>query len=107
MKATDLDQGENARIYYYLISNQQVPFIVDRLDGTIHTNDTLDREKQSSYEIIIKASNDNEYQQTNVNILYFTIKTKLSCNYVFRLLSPIKFKLILNLVFFSAGFRSR
>lgn len=67
MKATDLDQGENARIYYYLLSNNLVPFIVDRLDGTIYANDTLDREKQNSYEIIIKASNNNEYQQTNVN----------------------------------------
>ncbi|VVC44201.1 Hypothetical protein CINCED_3A007173 [Cinara cedri] len=71
VKATDLDQGENAQIYYYLISNQPVPFVVDHLDGTIYTNDTLDREKQSSYEILIKASNDNEYQQTNVIILYF------------------------------------
>ncbi|XP_025413054.1 cadherin-87A isoform X2 [Sipha flava] len=65
VKATDSDQGENARIYYYLTSDKSVPFIVDRLDGTIYANDTLDREKQSSYEIIIKASNNNEYQETN------------------------------------------
>ncbi|XP_026808223.1 cadherin-87A [Rhopalosiphum maidis] len=65
VKATDLDQGENARIYYYLISNIPVPFVVDRLDGTIYANDTLDREKQSSYEIIVKASNDNDYQKKN------------------------------------------
>jgi len=44
-----------------------VPFTVDHLDGTIFANDMLDREKQSSYEIIIKASNDHEYLQTNVN----------------------------------------
>lgn len=69
VKATDLDQGENARIYYYLISDKSVPFLVDRLDGTIYANDTLDREKQSSYEIIIKASNNIEYQETNVNLL--------------------------------------
>lgn len=68
MKATDLDQGENARIYYYLLSNT-VPFTVDHVDGVIYANETLDREKQSSYEIIIKASNDNEYQQTNVSFL--------------------------------------
>lgn len=71
MKATDLDQGENARIYYYLLSNKPVPFVVDHIDGTIFANDTLDREKQNSYEIIIKASNDNEYQQTNVRCFYF------------------------------------
>lgn len=65
IKATDLDQGENARIYYYLLSNMPVPFIVDRLDGTIYANKTLDREEQSSYEIIVKASNDNNYQQKN------------------------------------------
>lgn len=68
VKATDLDQGENARIYYYLLPNEPIPFIVDRLDGSIYAIDTLDREKQSAYEIIIKASNDNEYQQTNVII---------------------------------------
>lgn len=73
MKATDLDQGENARIYYYLLSNKPVPFVVDRIDGTIYANDTLDREKQSSYEIIIKASNDNDYQQINVNYLYLIV----------------------------------
>lgn len=66
MKATDLDQGENARIYYYLLSNKSVPFIVDRFDGFIYANDTLDRENQSSYEIIVKASNENEFQQPNV-----------------------------------------
>jgi len=41
---------------------------VDRFDGTIYANDTLDREKQSSYQIIIKASNDINYQQKNVTI---------------------------------------
>jgi len=71
VKATDLDQGENACIYYYLLSNIPVPFIVDRFDGTIYVNNTLDREKQSSYEIIVKASNDKEYQETNVIVCIF------------------------------------
>lgn len=73
VKATDLDQGENARIYYYLISDKSVPFIVDRLDGTIYANETLDREKKSSYEIIIKASNNNEYQETNVSNFFYDL----------------------------------
>ncbi|XP_050430558.1 cadherin-87A [Adelges cooleyi] len=64
VKATDLDQGNNARIFYYLLSTKPSPFFVDRLDGTIYANDTLDREQQSSYEIVIKASNDIEYQHT-------------------------------------------
>jgi len=71
VKAIDLDQGENARIYYYLLSNTPVPFIVDRLDGTIYANNTLDREKQSSYEIIVKASNNKEYEQMNVSVCIF------------------------------------
>lgn len=70
MKATDVDQGENARIYYYLISNEPIPFIVDRLDGTIYANDTLDREEKSSYELIIKASNEDEYHQMDVCFIY-------------------------------------
>lgn len=73
VKATDLDQGENARIYYYLRSNIPIPFIVDRLDGTIYANDTLDREKQNSYEITVFASNDNDYQLKVVNIIFLII----------------------------------
>lgn len=71
-----MDQGENARIYYYLLSNN-VPFIVDHLDGTIYTNDTLDREKQSFYEIIIKASNENEYLEENVNFFVWNLNSFL------------------------------
>jgi len=46
---------------------------VDRLDGTIYANETLDREEQSSYEIIVKASNDNDYQQKNVTITLYEV----------------------------------
>ncbi|XP_050531653.1 cadherin-87A [Daktulosphaira vitifoliae] len=66
VKATDLDHGENAHIFYHLLTPNHIPFMIDRLDGTIYANDTLDREEQSSYEIVVKASNDNiEYQHTN------------------------------------------
>lgn len=46
---------------------------MDRLDGSIYANDTLDREKQSSYQIIVKASNDISYQQKNVTICTYIL----------------------------------
>lgn len=51
---------------------------MDRLDGTIYANETLDREEQSSYEIIVKASNDNDYQHKNVIITLYEVLTYIT-----------------------------
>jgi len=60
--AVDKDEGENARVYYYIVEgNHDRSFIVDRLDGTIYSNTSLDREAKDSYEIFIKATNDPDY----------------------------------------------
>lgn len=60
--AVDKDEGDNARVYYYIVGgNEQRSFTVDRLDGSIYTNATLDRETKDSYDIYIKATNDPDY----------------------------------------------
>lgn len=65
--AVDKDEGDNARVYYYIVSgNEQRSFTVDRLDGNIYTNATLDRETQDSYDIYIKATNDPDYYSAKV-----------------------------------------
>ncbi|RZF35066.1 hypothetical protein LSTR_LSTR009658 [Laodelphax striatellus] len=62
VEAVDKDEGENAKVYYYIIGgNEDRRFVVDRLDGTIWTNGTLDREEQDSYQLYIKATNDPDY----------------------------------------------
>ncbi|KAJ1523428.1 hypothetical protein ONE63_001290 [Megalurothrips usitatus] len=62
VEAQDPDEGLYARIYYYLIRNSGPGlFSIERTDGTLYTNATLDREKEDSYELYIKASNDPDF----------------------------------------------
>lgn len=61
IQAIDRDFGENARVYYYLVKDETKSFIVDRLDGTIIANATLDREEKDSYDLFVKATNDPDY----------------------------------------------
>ena len=66
--AVDKDEGDNARVYYYIVGgNEQRSFTVDRLDGSIYTNATLDRETQDTYDIYIKATNDPDYYSAKVS----------------------------------------
>lgn len=68
MTAVDRDEGDNARVYYYIVEgNQDRSFIVDRLDGTIYSNITLDREKRDSYNIYIKATGDPDFYSAKVS----------------------------------------
>jgi len=77
---------------------------VDRLDGTIYANDTLDREKQSSYEIIVKASNDNEYPNKNVTISLYRI-LGYNLNYFYYVFTLLKF--VFTYIIYLAGWRRR
>ena len=54
--ATDLDSGENAFISYSIANLDQVPFTIDRFDGTIRTSSVLDFETQRRvYTIKVRA----------------------------------------------------
>ncbi|KAE8740358.1 hypothetical protein FOCC_FOCC014138, partial [Frankliniella occidentalis] len=62
VEAQDPDEGLYARIYYYIMRNSGSGlFTIERTDGTLYTNATLDREKEDSYELYIKASNDPDF----------------------------------------------
>lgn len=67
VEAKDLDEGLYARIYYYIIRNSGPSlFSIERTDGSLYTNATLDREKEDSYELYIKASNDPDFFMSKV-----------------------------------------
>lgn len=67
MTAVDKDEGDNARVYYYILEgNHDRSFIIDRLDGTIYTNTSLDREVRDSYNIYVKATSDPDYYSAKV-----------------------------------------
>lgn len=59
LKAIDRDLESSNPITYCLIEgNEFLEFSLDRITGILYTNQTLDREKQSSYDLLVKAIND-------------------------------------------------
>nr|UZM07820.1 cadherin 1 [Geocoris pallidipennis] len=64
IEAVDRDEGENAKVYYYIIKDDSKFFIVDKLDGTITANTSLDREERDTYDVFIKATNDPDYYRS-------------------------------------------
>ncbi|XP_014253016.1 cadherin-87A [Cimex lectularius] len=68
VEAVDKDEGDNARIYYYLVGDTSSLFLVDKTDGSISTNSTLDREEKEFYDLFIKATNDPDYYLAKDNI---------------------------------------
>lgn len=59
LKAIDRDVESAFPISYCLIEgNEYQEFHLDRNTGVLYTNQTLDREKQSKYDLIVKAIND-------------------------------------------------
>lgn len=71
IEAKDIDEGDYAKVYYYIIGgNEERTFTVDRLDGMIMTNGSLDREKRDFYELFVKATNDPDYYTAKVILLF-------------------------------------
>lgn len=67
MHAEDADDGDNAKVYYYIIrGNDNNVFSIDRRDGSIHVLVSLDREQRSSYEFFVKATNNANYNSAPV-----------------------------------------
>lgn len=65
MKALDRDEGTHAKVYYYLLwGNEDGAFTLDRSDGNIFTNKSLDREEKHSYNLFILANNDPDFYLT-------------------------------------------
>ena len=58
VKATDGDAGDNAKVNYFLV-NSSPPndvFVINPTEGSITTRATLDRENVSSYQLLIRAT---------------------------------------------------
>ena len=63
--ATDLDEGENARITYYLSSEDgDNPYDIQQ-DGTILVNGCVDRETKEKYELLLVASDNGMPRRQN------------------------------------------
>uniref|UniRef100_A0ACB8E7L0 Uncharacterized protein n=1 Tax=Sphaerodactylus townsendi TaxID=933632 RepID=A0ACB8E7L0_9SAUR len=56
--AHDPDQGRNGQITYYLLSNEDHVFAIDRSSGLLTTTFALDRENQEYYNLTIVAVDD-------------------------------------------------
>jgi hypothetical protein len=64
--AEDADEGQNAKVYYFLLSGGDGKFSVGKTDGKVRALVSLDREEQESYALLIKATNDPDYSAARV-----------------------------------------
>ncbi|XP_059478412.1 cadherin-87A [Neocloeon triangulifer] len=64
--ADDADEGFNAKVYYTLVSGGDDSFSVGKTDGKVRSKLSLDREMKESYSLLIKASNDPDYDPERV-----------------------------------------
>lgn len=65
VKATDLDQGPNGRVHYFLSSSSHSMFIIDQDTGSIITTAPLDREKIASYTFEVCATDSSPLNPLN------------------------------------------
>ncbi|CAG09028.1 unnamed protein product [Tetraodon nigroviridis] len=65
VKATDLDQGPNSRVLYFLSSSSHSSFIIDQDTGSIITAAPLDREKIASYTFKVCATDSSPLNPRN------------------------------------------
>ena len=56
VNATDLDQGDSGRISYSLVSDDELPFIVNSTSGVIRIVRSLDREEKAWYNLTVRAT---------------------------------------------------
>lgn len=66
VEAIDKDAGDNSKVYYYIVKDESKTFIVDKLEGTVRANMSLDREERDAYDLFIKATNDPDYYVSKV-----------------------------------------
>ncbi|KAJ8969553.1 hypothetical protein NQ314_001705 [Rhamnusium bicolor] len=69
VKALDRDEGNHAKVYYYLLSgNDDGAFYLDRADGSLFANKSFDREQKDEYSLLIIANNDPNFHLTTDQI---------------------------------------
>ncbi|KAJ8942766.1 hypothetical protein NQ318_002926 [Aromia moschata] len=65
VKALDRDEGNHARVFYYLLTgNEDGAFVLDRSDGSLYANKSFDRERRDEYSLLIIANNDPNFHPT-------------------------------------------
>ncbi|XP_018562347.1 cadherin-87A [Anoplophora glabripennis] len=65
VKALDRDEGNHAKVYYYLLSgNEDGAFYLDRADGGLYANVSFDREQKEEYDLLVIANNDPNFHLT-------------------------------------------
>lgn len=74
VNATDADKGSNAKIEYSIVSgNTGNKFEIDPASGLIRTRAFLDREQQSVYQLIVKASNPGSPDMSQRSLVRITL----------------------------------
>uniref|UniRef100_A0A1B0CA02 Cadherin domain-containing protein n=1 Tax=Lutzomyia longipalpis TaxID=7200 RepID=A0A1B0CA02_LUTLO len=71
IKATDRDEGRNGYIEYLLTSEPTIPFTLGTVDGLLRVSGRLDREIQSSYNLMVTARDRGDppkSTQTNISV---------------------------------------
>ena len=69
VQAFDPDVGLNAKVYYHILGgNEGDWFYIDRTHGFVFNRIALDREQRRQYDLLIKATNDPQYQSRVVGL---------------------------------------
>ncbi|KAF7415031.1 hypothetical protein HZH68_003520 [Vespula germanica] len=76
VSAKDRDSGENGQVLYYLVDDFSESFMIDSNTGEISTNEKLDREDISSYELIVEARDQGQPRLTGTAMVIVTVLDK-------------------------------
>ncbi|XP_023246890.1 cadherin-related tumor suppressor [Copidosoma floridanum] len=76
VSAKDADSGENSEITYHLLNDFDEVFVIDEFSGEISTNSMLDREKVSSYKLIVEAWDRGVPRLTGTATVFVTVLDK-------------------------------
>lgn len=68
VKALDKDEGKHAKVFYYILAgNEDNCFYIDKLDGSLYTNKSFDREERSEYNLFILANNEPDFYLSDID----------------------------------------
>lgn len=68
VKALDKDEGKHAKVFYYILAgNEDNSFYIDKLDGSLYTNKSFDRETRDEYNLFILANNEPDFYLSDMD----------------------------------------
>jgi len=71
--ATDADSGSNAAVTYQFQGSDTIPFSINPVSGTIQVDGFLDYERQTSYQVIVVATDHGTIQMSSTVIFRVTV----------------------------------